>query len=54
MRVGNDRRDVVQWHLAQFFALAVRVLHHHEAAVHEQVTTIVGHFDDAAEHRAIP
>ena len=48
--VGYDCRNVVQWHLPQFLALSICVLHHHEPTVHEQVTPVIGHLDDAADH----
>ena len=52
--IGNDGSNVIQRDLPQLFALAFRVFHHHEAAVHKQVPSVVCDFDDAAYHGGQP
>ena len=50
MRVGDDGGNVVERNLPKFLALAIGVLHHQKAPVHEQVAPVVSHFNNAADH----
>jgi hypothetical protein len=48
--IRNDGGDVVERDLAQLLALPLGVLHDHESTVDTQVSVVIGHFDNAANH----
>ena len=50
MGVGDHGGNIVQRNLSKLLAFTLGVLHHHEPPVHEKVSPVIGHFNDAADH----